>query len=225
MKIKLLVNAGDIKPGPALSQKLGPAGINIGKVIQEVNSATSSFKGIKVPIELDIDNKTKEFKVRVFTPPASELLKKELEAEKGSSQPDKIKIGNLAIEQIVSVAKTKMPGMLTSDFKLAVKSVLGNCVSLGILVENKSIKEVLEEIENGVYADEIKNQKVNVSEEKRKELDDFFSEIKEKQDAIIEKEKAEAEKKEEAKPTEGEAPEEEVAEKKEEVEKKPTKKK
>ena len=76
MQVKLLVEGGSMSPGPALAQKLGPAGINIGQVISKVNDATKDFKGLKVPVELNVDMGTKEFDVQVFSPPTSELLKK-----------------------------------------------------------------------------------------------------------------------------------------------------
>ena len=195
MKIKLLVEAGDMKPGPALSQKLGPAGINIGKVIQDVNKATISFKGIKVPIELDVDAKTKNFTINVFTPPVSELLKKELGIEKGSGQHKKINVANAAIEQIISVAQTKMPGMLCKDFKSAVKSVVGSCVSLGILIEDKNPKETEKEIDAGKYDKEISAQTTSASDDKKKKLQEYFSILKLKQDELIKKEEAETNKK------------------------------
>ena len=78
MQIKILAEGGAMKPGPTLSQKLGPAGINVNQVIQKVNEATENFKGLKVPVELDVDTSTKEFTVQVFSPPVSELLKREL---------------------------------------------------------------------------------------------------------------------------------------------------
>ena len=62
MIIKLIVEGGSMKPGPAIAQKLGPLGINIGKIISQVNAETSSFKGMKVPAVLDINTKTKEVK-------------------------------------------------------------------------------------------------------------------------------------------------------------------
>ena len=55
MQIKLLTEGGDMKPGPALSQKLGPIGLNVNQVIQKVNEATKNFKGLKVPIELNVN--------------------------------------------------------------------------------------------------------------------------------------------------------------------------
>ena len=124
MIIKLLVEGGNMKPGPAIAQKLGPMGINIGKVIQEVNSATQGFKGLKVPVELNVDGKTKEFKVEVFSPPVSELIKKELGIEKAASEHKKLKAGNLAIEQVIKVAKTKYSNMLDKDLKKAVKDLM-----------------------------------------------------------------------------------------------------
>ena len=57
MIIKLIIDGGDMKPNASISQKLGPMGVNIGKVISEVNKASSGFKGIKVPVELDVNPK------------------------------------------------------------------------------------------------------------------------------------------------------------------------
>ena len=72
MQIKLLAEGGAMKPGPALSQQLGPLGVNISQVIEKVNEATVNFKGIKVPVELDVNTKTKKFEIKVFSPPVSE---------------------------------------------------------------------------------------------------------------------------------------------------------
>ena len=87
MKVKLIVEGGDMKPGPTVSQQLGPMGINLGKVISDVNEATKGFKGMKVPVEIDVDPKTKDFTIQVFSPPVSEMIKKELNIEKGSGKP------------------------------------------------------------------------------------------------------------------------------------------
>lgn len=176
MIIKLLVDGAEMKPGPIVGQKLGPIGINIGQVISEVNKATSEFKGTKVPVSLDIDPKTKKFKVEVSSPPTSELLKKELGLETGSGDHKKNKIGNLSIETIIKVAKVKYPNMLAKDFKSAVKSVVGSAVSLGILVEDKS-KELVEDIDAGKFDSEIKSQKTEASPEKKANLKANFEKV------------------------------------------------
>ena len=190
MQIKILTEGGNLTPNPALSQKLGPVGINIGQVIQKINEATKAFKGLKVPIELDINPSTKAFDVKVFSPPSSELLKKELGIEKGSGAQKKIRVANASIEQIISVAKTKFPNMLTRDLKAAVKNIVGTCVSLGILIENKHPNEIQLEINEGKYDKEIKAEKTETSEEKKEALSKHFSKIKEEQDKILKAEQA-----------------------------------
>lgn len=190
MIIKLLVEGGEMKPGPTLSQKLGPAGINMNQVLQKVNQATESFKGLKVPVEIDVDLGTKTFEVKVFSPPVSELVKRELKIEKGSGLQKKQYVANASIEQIISVAKTKQANMLCKDLKSAVKTVAGTCVSLGILIENKPAKEIEEEIESGKYDKEIKSESAKTPEDKKKKLDEYFSEIKAQQDKIMKQEQA-----------------------------------
>ena len=190
MIIKLLVEGGNMEPGPVLSQKLGPVGININQVIQKVNDSTKNFKGLKVPIELDVDPSTKSFEITVFSPPVSELLKKEFGIAKGSGMHKKITMYNASIEQIIAVAKTKLPNMLSKNLKTAVKTVVGTCGSLGVLIENKTAAEIEKDIESGKYDEEIKEEKIETPTEKRKELDEYFSAIKEKQEKVMKQEQA-----------------------------------
>jgi len=90
----------------------------------------------------------------------------------------KAQVANASIEQIISVAKTKLPNLLCKDLKTASKTVVGSCVSLGVLVESKPASEVEQEIDEGKYDKEIKEEKTETSEEKKKELEEYFSEIK-----------------------------------------------
>ncbi len=183
MIVKLIVEGGSMKPGPAVAQQLGPAGVNLGKVIQDVNQATSSFKGVKVPVEIHVDTKTKSFTIKVFSPPVAELIKKELGVEKGSGQPHDVKIGNLAIEQVIGIAQTKLPNMLARDLKAAVKLVVGSCVSLGVLIEDKNAKEIEKDIDSGLYDKEIKSESTSVSEDKKERLAATFTNVKAQQEA------------------------------------------
>ena len=185
MQIKILAEGGAMKPGPALSQKLGPAGINLNEVISKINEATSNFKGMKVPVELEINMSTKEFEINVFSPPISELIKKELGIAKGSGAQDTVKVANASIEQIIKVAKTKLQNLLCKDLKAAVKITIGSCVSLGVLVENKNAKEIEQEIDEGKYDKQINGEIVETPEEKRKELDSYFSKLKVEQDKML----------------------------------------
>ena len=191
MKVKLLIEGGSMKPGPVLSQKLGPLGININQVIQEINKATKNLSGLKVPVELDVDTSTNDFEIEVFSPPVSELLKKELGIEKGSGIQGKMQVANASIEQIISIAKTKLPNLLCKDLRAAVKTVVGSCVSLGILIENKSASEIEKDIDEGKYDKEIKEEITETSEEKKTELSEYFAKIKADQEKLVQQEEAE----------------------------------
>ncbi len=210
--IKLLVEGGNMKPGPSIAQKIGPLGINMGKVIDEVNKATQQFKGLKVPVELDVNTKTKDFEINVKSPPVSELIKKELGIEKGSGERKKLQVGNLAIEQVIKIAKTKQKDMLDKNLKAAVRSVVGSCVSLGVLIESNDPKKVEEQVLSGKYDKEIEQEKVEADEEKLDRLKQEFEKIKEKEEEIIRKEEEEEKAAEEAKKTEVEGEKEEAEE-------------
>lgn len=182
MKVKLIVDGGKMQPGPTVAQQLGPMGVNLGKVISDVNEATKGFSGMKVPVELDVNPKTKGYKINVFSPPVAELIKKEIAVEKGSGKPNSIKVGNIAFERLVVIAKTKMPDLLAKDLKSAIKLVVGTCVASGVLIDNKEPKEIEIEIDSGKYDKEIKGEITEVSEEKKAKLEKFFAVRKAKQD-------------------------------------------
>jgi large subunit ribosomal protein L11 len=182
MQVKLIVDGGKMAPGPAVAQQLGPLGINLGKVISDVNEATKGFAGMKVPVELDVDAKTKTYKIKVSSPPVAELIKQEIKAEKGSGEPGKFKVGNIAFERVLSIAKTKMPNLLSKDLKSSIKLIVGSCVSLGVLIDSKNAKEIEKDIDAGVYDKEIKGEITEVNPEKKAKLDEHFAVVKARQE-------------------------------------------
>ncbi len=156
--ISVLVEGGKASPGPPLGPALGPLGVNIGKIVNEINEKTKDFEGMKVPVKIHIDPATKEYEIELGLPPTSALIKKELNIEKGAKEPGSEMVGNLTMEQIIKIAKIKRPDMLASNLKAAVKEVVGACVSMGVTIEEKSPKEILKEIENGTYDSIIKEE-------------------------------------------------------------------
>ncbi len=218
--IDLMIEGGQAKAGPAIAQPLAGKQMNIQEIITRINEKTASFKGMKVPVKLNVEE-DKTYTISIGTPPISELIKKELGIEKGSGTPNKNKVGNLAVEQIIKLAKMKQDSLLFNNFKAAVKTIVGSCNSLGVLVEGKSAVEINQEIDSGKYDSLINNQVTQTSPEKLKILKQQLAEIQERIKKEIEK--AEAERKaEEAKAkklvAEAEAVVEEAAEeKKEEV--------
>jgi len=149
--VKVMIEGGKATPGPPLGPALGGLGLNMGLVVKEINDKTKEYAGMKVPVEIEIDLETKEFEVRVGTPPTSMLILRELGAEKGSSDPGSKKIGDLKMEQVVEIAKTKLENANTRDLKKVVKQVLGTALSMGVTVEGKDPREVQREIDSGVW--------------------------------------------------------------------------
>ncbi len=78
-KIELMIEGGKATPAPPLGPTLGQLKMNVSEVVSQINSKTQSFKGMKVPVTLIVDDKTKEFEIEIGTPPASQLIKKEFQ--------------------------------------------------------------------------------------------------------------------------------------------------
>ena len=149
--VEALVDGGKATAGPPLGPALGPIGVNIMQVINKINEKTKEFTGMKVPIKVIIDTKTKEFEIEVGTPPAASLILNELGVEKGSGSPSTHKIGNLSIDQAIKVAKMKYDNLLGTDIKHKTKEIIGTCVTLGVKVEGKNPKEIQKAIDDGDF--------------------------------------------------------------------------
>jgi len=148
--VEVLVPGGKATAGPPLGPALGPLGINVKAVVDEINQKTGSFNGMQVPVKVEVDDK-KNFTVSVGVPPTTALIKKEVNVEKGSSEPNVKIVGDLPIEAAVRIARMKAGDMLSYDLKHGVKEVIGTCVSMGINVDGKGAKEALTAIDAGTY--------------------------------------------------------------------------
>ena len=149
--IEALVEGGKASAGPPLGPALGPLGVNIMQIINTINEKTKQFEGMKVPVKVIIDSKTKEFEIEVGTPPASSLIFKELGVEKGSGSAGTHKIGNLTIDQAIKIAKMKHDNLLGKELKQKTKEIIGTCVSIGVTVEGKKPSEIQKAIDENVY--------------------------------------------------------------------------
>ncbi len=150
-RLEVLVEGGKATAGPPLGPALGPLGVNIVQVVKDINEKTKSFDGMKVPVVLLIDPKTKRYTIEVGTPPVSALILKEIGAEKGSGEAGKTMIGNISLKQAIKIADIKKDALQGGDLKKRVMEVIGTCVSMGVTVEGKKPKEILAEIQAGKY--------------------------------------------------------------------------
>ena len=146
--VEVLVTGGRATPGPPLGPAIGPLGVNVKKVVEEINKKTKEFEGLAVPVKI-IVKEDKSFEIEVGVPPVSALIKKELGIEKGAHKTKHEVVGNLTLEQVIKIAKMKRKQMLSYTLKSAVKEVLGTCVSMGVTVEGKHPKEIIKEINEG----------------------------------------------------------------------------
>ncbi len=150
-KLDVLVDGGKATPGAPLGPALGPLGVNIVEIIKAINEKTKAFEGMKVPVTLVVDPKTKAYTITVGTPPTSALIVKELGIEKGSGDAGKTRVGNMSLAQAIKVAKMKTDVMQGKDLKARVLEVVGTAVSMGVTVEGKPAKETAKEIKAGKF--------------------------------------------------------------------------
>lgn len=131
--IKLQIPAGAANPAPPVGPALGAAGVNIMQFCQAFNAATKDKSGDIIPVEITVyEDKTFDFVTK--TPPAAELIKKELGLKSGSGVPQRDKVGQLTQEQLTKIAEIKMPDLNANDIEAAKKIVAGTARSMGVTV-------------------------------------------------------------------------------------------
>jgi len=156
--VKALVTGGSASGGPPIGPAVGPTGINIKDVVDEINKQTIVFRGLTVPVRIECDPVTKQFNIFIETPSTASLLLKEVGAEKGSSVCSSEKIGNLTLEQVQNVVDAKRDKFLDKTYKAALKTVLGTALSVGLTVEGEDPRIIQERINNGEYEDKIRGE-------------------------------------------------------------------
>ena len=132
--VKLQIPSGRANPAPPVGTALGPQGINIMAFCKEFNSRTQGQDGLIVPVEITIFA-DKSFTFILKTPPAAILIKKELGLEKGSGQPNRVKVGKLTKAQVRKIAEIKMPDLNCDTIESAMAMVAGAARSMGVEVQ------------------------------------------------------------------------------------------
>jgi len=158
--IEVLVPGGKASPGPPIGPALGPLGINIKAVVDDINAKTASYNGMQVPVKVIVDDK-KNVTLEIGIPPASALILIEAGLEKGSSGEAGLEkglssertVGNIGIAQAIKIAKMKRRRSLSYELKNTVKEILGTCLSMGVTVDEKPARDVQKAIDAGEYAD------------------------------------------------------------------------
>ena len=131
--IKLQIPAGKANPAPPVGPALGAAQVNIMQFCQAFNAATQDKMGDIIPVEITV-YEDRSFDFICKTPPAAQLIKKELGIKSGSGVPHRDKVGQLTQEQLTKIAEIKMPDLNANDIEAAKKIVAGTARSMGVTV-------------------------------------------------------------------------------------------
>jgi large subunit ribosomal protein L11 len=129
--IKLQIEAGKANPAPPVGPALGQHGVNIMGFCKDYNARTANMAGSVIPVEITV-YADRSFTFVTKTPPAYDLLKKAAGVEKGSAEPNKIKVGKVTRQQVRDIAKLKMQDLNAVNLEGAVRIVEGTARSMGI---------------------------------------------------------------------------------------------
>ena len=131
--VKLQINAGKANPAPPVGPALGQHGVNIMEFCRMYNDQTKKQIGMIVPVEISVyEDRTFSFITK--TPPASDLLIKAAGIEKGSGEPNKVKVAKLTRKDLEKIAEIKMVDLNANDLDAAVSIIAGTARSMGIQV-------------------------------------------------------------------------------------------
>ncbi len=132
--VKLQIPAGKANPAPPIGTALGPQGVNIMAFCKEYNARTQDQVGMVIPAEITIFE-DRSFTFITKTPPVPDLLKKAVTVDKGSANPNKVKIGTIDRAKLREIAELKMKDLNAIDIEGAERMIEGTARSMGITVE------------------------------------------------------------------------------------------
>ncbi len=130
-QVKLQISAGKATPAPPIGPALGPHGVNIMEFCKAFNAQTQALGDTIIPVVMTI-YADRSFTFITKTPPASELLKKAAGIIKGSSAPNKDKVGKITSAQLREVAQTKLPDLNAYSADEGMKIIAGTARSMGV---------------------------------------------------------------------------------------------
>ncbi len=132
--VKLELEAGRATPAPPVGRDLGPHGVNLAEFVRRYNDATAGQVGMVIPVVVTI-YEDRSFDFVMKTPPTAFLLRQAAGIEKGSGAPGNGAAGTVTREQLLQIAKTKLPDLNAADLEGAVKTVEGTARSMGVKVD------------------------------------------------------------------------------------------
>ncbi len=132
-QIKLQAPAGSASPAPPVGPALGQHGVNIMEFVKAFNAQTQGDAGTVIPVVITV-YEDRSFTFVTKSPPAAVLIKQALTLEKGSSEPNRDKVGRISQDQLRQIAERKMNDLNANDVDAAAKIIAGTARSMGVEV-------------------------------------------------------------------------------------------
>lgn len=131
---KFQVPGGQATPAPPVGTSLGKYGVNLGQFVQQFNDRTKEYNGTPIPVVVTVYN-DRSFDFITKSPPAASMLKAAAGIAKGSSVPNKDKVGKVTRAQCEEIAQKKMEDLNARSIDQAAMMIEGTARSMGIVVE------------------------------------------------------------------------------------------
>ncbi len=135
--VKLQVKGGSANPSPPVGPALGSKGLNIMEFCKQFNARTQDKQGQILPVLISI-YADKSFDFVIKTPPAPVLIMDAAKVKKGSTEPNRLKVGSITWDQVKTIAETKMPDLNSFTIEPAMRQVAGTARSMGIKISGKA---------------------------------------------------------------------------------------
>ncbi len=132
-QLKLQAPGGQASPAPPVGPALGQHGINIMEFCKAFNAQTQESAGVITPVVITV-YEDRSFTFITKTPPAAVLIKKAINLEKGSGEPNRDKVGEITQAQLRQIAETKLDDLSANDVDAAIKIIAGTARSMGVEV-------------------------------------------------------------------------------------------
>ncbi|XP_022199905.1 60S ribosomal protein L12 [Nilaparvata lugens] len=139
---------GEVGATSSLAPKIGPLGLSPKKVGDDIAKATADWKGLKITVQLTIQNR--QAAISIVPSAASLIIKALKEPPRDRKKVKNVKhSSNLPFEEVVNIAKTMRPRSMSRKMEGTVKEILGTCQSVGCTVEGKQPHDIIDAINNG----------------------------------------------------------------------------
>jgi large subunit ribosomal protein L11 len=132
--IKLQIKGGAANPSPPVGPALGSKGVNIMEFCKQFNARTQEKAGQVLPVIITV-YKDKSFDFIVKTPPVAVQLMQAAKMQKGSAEPNRIKIATISWDQVKTIATDKMADLNAFTVESAMSMVAGTARSMGIKIK------------------------------------------------------------------------------------------